>query len=246
MRIANRPFILLQETTSTNSYLKEISSSSRLEEGTIVQTLFQTAGRGQAGNFWESERGKNLTFSLILYPRQLPVANQFLISQLVSLAIFDVLSEETDSVSIKWPNDIYYKEQKICGILIESAIEGNQTVSAIIGVGLNVNQVDFKSNAPNPVSLQQITGKSYHLQRLLEHIICRLMELYEQLEDRTALVARYKENLFRRDGGFHPFADKQDSFFAQIVDVESNGVLILEKLSGERKQYSFKEVSFIL
>ena len=243
MQICNRPFILLQETNSTNSYLKELNCTKQLKEGTVVQTLFQTAGRGQAGNYWESEQGKNLTFSLILYPAQIPVSNQFLLSQIVSLAIYDVLSEEASGISIKWPNDIYYKDSKICGILIEQEITGTEISSSIIGIGVNVNQMEFKSNAPNPISLQQITGKSYELFPLLERIIARILQLYEH-EEAFHIISRYKKCLYHRDG-FYSFRDKDGIFSATIIDVEDKGSLVLETSAGERRQYLFKEVSFI-
>ena len=139
----NRHHIIVQdELESTNNYAKQLVSD-KVEEGTVVLAQFQSKGRGQQGNYWESETGKNLLFSLILYPDFLEAEFQFSLSMLVSLAIVSVLDEETDEVQIKWPNDIYVGKLKIAGILIENTIKGSKLGSTIVGVGLNLNQEMF-------------------------------------------------------------------------------------------------------
>mgnify|MGYP003526946868 CR=1 FL=1 len=128
-------------------------------EGTVVSTSFQTKGRGQLTNVWEAEEGKNILCSILLRPTALPIKSQFLISQAISVAIVDVLNTFAEDFSIKWPNDIYYKEEKIAGILIENTLSSKGIDSCIIGLGLNVNQQSFKSDAPNPISLHNIIGR---------------------------------------------------------------------------------------
>ena len=153
--------IRLVETDSTNNYLREQSAKARLPEGSLVIADFQTAGKGQVGNSWESEAGKNLMFSILLYPDFLPANRQFLISQIASLSVKETLEKYTDSVTVKWPNDIYWKDRKICGMLIENDLSGQYLYCSVVGIGLNINQEIFRSDAPNPVSLTQITGKTY-------------------------------------------------------------------------------------
>jgi BirA family biotin operon repressor/biotin-[acetyl-CoA-carboxylase] ligase len=237
--------IYVPETASTNTYLKELSRRRPLQEGTVVYTSCQSSGRGQAGNSWESEPGKNLTFSILLFPQKIPVNRQFILSRLTALAVRDVLSEETDGITVKWPNDIYYYDRKIAGILIENEIEGGNIAASVIGIGLNVNQQVFLSDAPNPVSLRQITGKVYDLQDLLQRIAGRLLSLYDEAngDGQDVLVSRYKASLYRKDG-YHLFSDKNGVFTARIKDVEPAGAIILCTEDGEERKYLFKEIGF--
>jgi BirA family biotin operon repressor/biotin-[acetyl-CoA-carboxylase] ligase len=248
MNVCNPRFIYLPAVPSTNTHLKQLIRRETLQEGTVVYTFDQQAGRGQAGASWESEPGKNLTFSILLFPYEIKVKQQFLISQLTALAIRDVLSEETPFIALKWPNDIYYRDEKIAGILIENEIEGNNITASVIGVGLNVNQTLFVGDAPNPVSLRRITGKTYDLQTLMQSIVARLLFLYEEVRAgrETAIVARYKESLYRGDGKFYPFVDKTGRFSAKIDDVEPTGTLVLLTETGNRQAYLFKQISFVL
>ncbi|MBQ4161849.1 MAG: biotin--[Parabacteroides sp.] len=206
---------------------------------------FQTAGRGQAGNFWESEEGKNLLFSLLVYPDFLPANQQFLISQIVSLSVKKVLERYIKEVRVKWPNDIYWKEQKICGILIENDLMGEWMSRSVIGVGLNVNQEKFHSDAPNPVSLFQITGKKYKRDELLEDFLHVFFDYYTLLlqeridEIRTA----YVEALFHGDG-YYGYTDRNGTFEAVVYSIEPTGHLILQLRTGELRRYAFKEVAF--
>ena len=139
-----------------------------LPEGLVIYTDFQSAGKGQPGNAWESSKGMNLLFSVMLHPIQVHMDELFLISQLVSVAIKNALDEYTTNITIKWPNDIYWNDKKLAGILIENSLQGNKIMSVVIGIGLNVNQKLFLSNAPNPVSLFLITGKRQNRKQLLQ------------------------------------------------------------------------------
>lgn len=241
------PVIHLQETDSTSNHLTALSLEQELEEFTVVRADFQTSGKGQRGNSWESEAGKNLLFSILLYPDFLEIRKQFILSQAVSLAIKEELDTLAEGFSIKWPNDIYWNDRKICGILIENDLLGSTIKKSIAGIGINVNQEVFQSPAPNPVSLQQITGKAHNIDILLNNIIRRIIQNYEQLKEgkRDEISLRYHESLYRKKG-IHSFRDKSGEFMARIVCVKPEGTLILKDGDGNERGYLFKEVQYVL
>lgn len=240
-------YIHLEEVDSTNSYLKRILSNQEVLEDTVVTTNFQTGGRGQQGNSWESEKERNLTFSILLHPDFIAANKQFIISQIISLAIKDILEKYTDGISIKWPNDIYWNNYKICGILIENSLMGNHIQYSIAGIGININQSEFISNAPNPISLKQITGNTYNTKEILSLIVNRIDYYYNSLKlgNSEQIISLYKESLFRRSE-FYFYKDENGMFEARISDIEPSGVLVLETKNGVFKKYAFKEVQFIL
>ena len=206
----------------------------------VVWTDYQTAGKGQGTNSWESERGKNLLFSIFYHPEGIPANRQFVISMAISLAIADALGEQIGDVSIKWPNDIYWRNGKIGGILIENRLSGQIIRDSIIGVGINVNQQHFHSDAPNPVSLWQIHGQETDREALLHEILDRFsLYIHQEIKE------RYKAILYRRKG-FHPYSDKEGTFMATFVDVEDDGHLLLSDESGKERRYVFKEVQYII
>ena len=234
------------ETKSTNKLLRELLINEKLPEFSLVKTGFQTAGRGQLGNSWESAKGKNLTFSLVVYPEFLPANRQFLISEITSLSIKQMLDEYTENITVKWPNDIYFKDSKICGMLIEIDLLGDKLCRSIIGIGLNINQEQFISNAPNPISLYQITGMKYSLDKILNRFIELFSNDYLSIKDgkHDAIETAYMNSLYRKDG-FHTFKDKNGVFKASIFGIEPTGHLLLKLSSKEVRKYAFKEVSFI-
>jgi len=234
----------IQETTSTNELLWKMLRENTLAEGFVVRTDFQTAGKGQIGNLWESESGKNLLFSMALFPQKIRPDQQFLISQLVSVSIKKALDEYVDDVTVKWPNDIYWKDKKLAGILIENSLQGRQIKFAVVGIGLNVNQTEFVSNAPNPISLRQIAGKRIARNSLLKKICQNIMDVYHHL-DVEKLQMEYADMLFRKDG-FHTFKADGELFQARIFAVHPDGRLELETIEGEYRSFYFKEVSFII
>ena len=255
MKIYSAPFhhIVLEETDSTNRYLNQLCNQhpGTIPEFTTVSARFQTAGKGQRGNSWESEKNKNLLFSIVLYPDFLEAKRQFILSQIVSLAIKEELDKWTDHISIKWPNDIYYKDLKICGILIENDLNGCSIGRSICGIGLNINQETFLSDAPNPVSLKQITGDEHNCDEILSHIILRLRTYYKELRSHhletfsEEINARYAHSLFRREG-LHTYEDCHGKFMARLLRVEPDGRFIVEDESGTVRSYLFKEVQYIL
>lgn len=241
------PFIHLNETNSTNSYLQKIClNQEKTTELTTVLADFQSSGRGQRGNTWEADKEKNLLFSFVLFPSFVEAREQFIISQIASLAIQEELINYTPDITIKWPNDIYWKEKKICGILIENDLMGKNINQSIVGVGLNINQESFHSLAPNPVSLYQITGKKYDRIEILKNIIVKIQLYYKQLQNglKEDITKRYEKALFRKDG-MHLYKDKDGEFLAKINNVEPEGRLILEDEQQRQRGYMFKEVEYI-
>src|ERR1035437_4155511 len=234
----------IQETASTNELLWKMLRENTLAEGVVVRTDFQTSGKGQIGNLWESESGKNLLFSMALFPQKIRPDQQFLISQLVSVSIKKALDEYVDDVTVKWPNDIYWKDKKLAGILIENSLQGRQIKFAVVGIGLNVNQTEFVSNAPNPISLRQIAGKRIARNSLLKKICQNIMDVYHHL-DVEKLQMEYADMLFRKDG-FHTFKADGELFQARIFAVHPDGMLELETIEGEYRSFYFKEVSFVI
>ncbi|MDD3039968.1 biotin--[acetyl-CoA-carboxylase] ligase [Bacteroides sp.] len=251
MTLSPEPFpfrlVHVDETNSTNSYLQSLCNAQLVEEFTTVITDFQTAGRGQRGNSWESEIGKNLLFSFVLFPKFLEARRQFLISQIISLAIKEELDTYTPDISIKWPNDIYWKQKKICGMLIENDLMGKQLSQSIAGIGININQESFFSPAPNPISLLQITQKKYDLFTILKNIMHRIQDYYTLLQQNQVewIANHYEKALFRKEG-LHLYKDVNGIFLARIVQVEAEGRLILEDENQRKRNYMFKEVEYIL
>ena len=240
----------VKETTSTNDYLANLCRESKAKEFYTVMAESQTNGKGQRGNSWESESGKNLTFSIVLYPTALEANKQFILSMLAALACHEALSNYTNGFSIKWPNDIYWKDKKIGGILIENELEGKYITQSIIGIGLNINQEAFHSDAPNPVSLKQIIGAEVNLQEVLMKVVHGIIGGYRQIEanfniSQLAIGAMYRKNLYRRKGLF-PYRDAQGDFLAEHQEVEPDGHLVLKDEQGALRRYAFKEVTFVL
>jgi BirA family biotin operon repressor/biotin-[acetyl-CoA-carboxylase] ligase len=247
--------INLPRVDSTNHFIRDmLSFGDELKGMTLVVAEEQTAGRGQQGNSWESEPGQNLTFSLLCHPTFLKASEQFLLSQCIALAIEKCLREAlTDSgkpelverLSIKWPNDIYVGDQKISGTLIECDLQGKTISNCIIGTGLNVNQTVFRSDAPNPVSLRQLTGKEHDREGILNSLIAHFRTYYERAEigEYEAIRQEYTQRLYRREG-FHRFADVRGEFLAEIADIEPTGHLLLRFENGNVCRYEFKEVRF--
>lgn len=247
MRQIEKKIIVLNETESTNNYANQLILSDAAEEGTVVLTQFQRKGKGQLGNHWESEAEKNLLASIILFPNFLNAGRQFLLSKLISLALLEFLQNEIEDVSIKWPNDIYVGKKKIAGILIENKIKGTNLYSSVLGIGLNLNQVNFYSDAPNPVSLQQITGKEYNTRKVLERILEIFFNWYKLLNEGNLheVDLAYYAQLLRR-GKWEKYIADGVEFEARISGIGEFGQLQLENRSGKILEFMFKEVEFVL
>ena len=174
--------INLHSTDSTNNFLRGYVMDDN-DDIVVVKADYQTAGRGQGSNTWESEDGKNLLFSLMVRPHTIPVASQFLLSMTMAVALKEALDGYAEGFELKWPNDIYWHNLKISGTLIETMVSGKGLGRCIFGVGINVNQRTFTSNAPNPVSLSAITGQEEDITELLGRIVEAFCKYYEMLLD---------------------------------------------------------------
>lgn len=240
--------IKLSAVDSTNNFLKRlVSNSEPLPEGTVIMADDQYAGRGQQNNVWKVAPGKNLTFSLLLKPSFLPLHQQFLLNMAVSIAINNVLTQLLgEGLSIKWPNDIYFRNQKLGGILIENSIVGNDIKTAIIGVGINVNQQYFDGElTTKATSVFQILQKDVNLVGVLAEICSAIEGLYLQLKagNRTNLKETYVNRLYQlnklaryRKGG--------EVFEGVINGVADNGLLLMETDAG-LQEFNFKEIAFL-
>ena len=234
---------------STNQYC-ELLNLDETEEFTVIVARTQTAGIGQRGNHWEAETGKNLTFSLMLKPTWLPVADQYQLTKAVSLGIVDCLipliAEGESRVHIKWPNDIYVDNNKICGILITHRIAGGQIVASVVGIGLNVNQEAFPSWVSNPISLKLLTAQEWALDEVLERLLKYIAERYEELQNSPigALDAPYLQLLLRR-GEEALYGYQEQTISATITDVNRFGHLQLVTDKGERLSCQLKEIQFL-
>ncbi|WP_163322291.1 biotin--[acetyl-CoA-carboxylase] ligase [Draconibacterium mangrovi] len=246
MFLTDKNIIVFNVLDSTNNYAKQLVRE-KAAQGTVVLAHYQESGRGQVGNFWESERDKNLLFSVLLYPGFLEAGKQFYISKVVSLALADVLKQHLNDVKIKWPNDIYVGEKKIAGILIENTVKGIALDSSIVGVGVNVNQEEFLSDAPNPVSMKQLLKKEFDIEDILKAFLQKLENYIEILrEGRLEKVdAEYFQTLFRNEG-MHPYRKDGKEFSARIAGIGSFGQLQLEEPDGNVTEYMFKEVEFVV
>jgi BirA family transcriptional regulator, biotin operon repressor / biotin---[acetyl-CoA-carboxylase] ligase len=234
-----------EKVSSTNSVAATLCREGDLPEGTVITARWQESGRGQQGNKWESEPGKNLLFSIILYPTSVKAWDQFYILKVIALGVYDALGTIIKDVKIKWPNDIYVKDDKIAGILIENSIMGSSVKNSIAGIGINVNQQFFLSDAPNPVSLKMITGENSDLTLLLKEV-CKAIDLrYNELKkgNRESLTMDYKNSLYRYCR-WHSFTDDEGDFTGMIEDVTESGLLVVRKKDGSIKEYAFKEVKY--
>lgn len=239
--------IHIPETKSTNSYAITLLSKDRPEEGCVIITDYQTEGKGTDTNTWESEKGKNLTFSLVLYPT-LNADQQFTLNKALSLGIYDFLVEQLpgQKVSIKWPNDIYIEDKKICGILIQNSVIGNKLEYMVVGIGLNVNQILFTGNAPNPVSMKMITGTEYNLDDTLQKLLRSVFKRYTSIVEKAGKIdTDYLQVLYRLQE-WHDYLVNGVKVKSKITGTNSYGQLELENETSEVIFCDLKEVKFII
>ena len=238
--------INLETVDSTNNYLKELLKTETPQEGTAVIAQEQTAGRGQQGNYWESNKCENITMSFALYPTFMDARNQFMISKVVSLGIVDFLKTYIGDVKIKWPNDIYVGDKKIAGVLIENTIMGNSISSTIVGIGLNINQKTFSAVLPNPTSLSLLTENSFQLEELYVVLFAKLNYWYNKLKNGKVddIDIEYLFLMYRYQK-LHQYKVGDEVFTAKIIDIDQFGRLCLLNEKKELLQFAFKEVLFL-
>lgn len=244
------PPIYLTQTDSTNRELwRMLDAGQELQEGFSIWAGVQTAGKGQGNASWHGEANKNLSLSLLLKPHFLPPGKQFALNKCIALAIRATLAELSSgpAFSIKWPNDIYCKDKKVAGTLIENRIQGHLFETSIAGIGININQTDFPASIPNPGSLKMLTGKSHDLKNCLEALLEKIHQYYDTLKNgkESILNQEYLENLL----GYQQqlLFQKEDIIFrAMITGVSEYGKLILKDGQGRLSEYGMKEVVFVL
>ena len=239
---------------STNDWLKAHRDVSDTMQVVVAEA--QTHGRGSGSNTWESEHGKNLNFSILIHPLDIRPTQQFIISMMISNALVRALCEQIDirqtALTVKWPNDIYWKELKISGTRIDGNIKSGKMSDMVIGTGININQSEFNGTAPNPVSLHQATGLTYDRNEILFNIISRF-EHYLSIakaewttrKECKAIHEEYHKHLFRKEG-IHRYEDANGQFDAELLEVLPNGIMRLKRTDGTISEYEFKEVKYLL
>lgn len=260
----------LDEVTSTNDFLRSYRPLGPERRVTLVTAEYQTAGRGAGQNHWESRRSENLLFSLLVHPRHIPAERMFVLSEVLALAIAASLNPPEGGLKIKWPNDIYYGDRKLCGMLIENELRGSVVERSVLGVGINVNQTMFEiahasSYSPMkendsavrdespmmggfrgaPISLTQILGYPVERRFVLEQVMEHFTRYYEWTEQGRLdeLHEMYLGHLYRKNEPHH-FQDKNGEFLGTIIDVEPMGHLIITDETGQNRRYAFKEVEY--
>jgi BirA family biotin operon repressor/biotin-[acetyl-CoA-carboxylase] ligase len=238
----------LEEVDSTNNeLLRHVGGYANLS---VVAAVTQTAGRGQRGNRWESAPGDNLTFSFILKPEGLPAREVMAVTCLATLAVRGTLRDEGVPAVIKWPNDIYVGQRKICGMLVENGLDGPDIAWSVVGIGINLNQTEFPGSVLNPTSLKRLTGRDYDPVSFLEKLCHRLEALLPALdnpESRNDLRAAYECDLFRKDSpALYRDLATGEEFTGIIRGVTPEGLLRIEKAEGPERTFGFKEVGYIL
>jgi len=237
--------IHLEDTTSTNHYIQQLLKEKKISSGTFVKTDYQKNGKGHFGSVWESEKGKNLLFSFVLFPEFLDVGRSFYLSKVVSLAICKTIRAYVKNTFIKWPNDIMCNDKKICGILIENSLILSKISTTIIGIGLNINQEKFIGNF-EATSLLIETQKHYKLDHVFQELTAKINKEFQMLFnskfndiDMAYLSMLYNYDKWRR------YKDKTGEFEAMIMGIGENGELILKKKYGMVQYYQFKEVTLL-
>ncbi|NOZ35421.1 MAG: biotin--[acetyl-CoA-carboxylase] ligase [Chlorobi bacterium] len=244
--IPNFNIIKYKTVSSTNDKAKEFLQNNEPENFTIIITEEQIKGRGQRGNYWHCEKDKNLTFSIVIYPNFLFASKQFYLSKVVSLGIIDYLNTKKQGFKIKWPNDIYYNDKKICGILIENSIFGSRIKNSVIGIGLNMNQDVFPQNLPDAVSMKNITNKKYNIENELYLLLNYILKNYKNLkvENFEQIDKKYHSHLFGINETLE-FKDKTGTFKGIIKGTLPEGRLSIQISENDIRYYNFKEVEFI-
>ncbi len=238
----------LPQTDSLMNDLHETSPTAEKGRYELLTTDFQTAGRGQRGTSWESEAEKNLLLGFRFSPDGVKASQQFLISEVVALAACRALRKYAGTfIEIKWPNDIYFENKKIAGMLIDHTICGTEISTTFVGIGINVNQESFLGNAPNPISLRQILKKEVDRAAVLRNFLKFTTEGLKVLKEGNTekITHDYQASLYRRKG-MHIYKDAQGPFKAHLESVADDGTLLLRDEQGNLRSYAFKEVEFII
>ena len=239
--------IHFEQLPSTNVYAAELLSKTRPVEGTVITTDYQYAGRGQMTNIWESAPYKNVSLSAILYPTFLKVADQFTFNKAISIAVFQtIVLYSSDKVSIKWPNDIYINNHKVAGILIQNQIQGKYISTSIVGVGINVNQETFISDARNPISIYNSVGKYIDLNNFRKALFENLTRQYQALRlgANRQLNDIYHDLLYQKDQLCRYQIKDGAKVSGSISGVNDQGLLKV-LIDGQIHEFGFKEIKYL-
>jgi BirA family biotin operon repressor/biotin-[acetyl-CoA-carboxylase] ligase len=240
--------VRLGEVDSTNTFTMGLLRGADIAEGAVVTAKIQTSGRGQRGNSWFSEPGKNITCSILLKPVFLGVTRQFDLTRAVALGISDLLTDllPGTQVHIKWPNDIIADGKKVAGILIENIVNGEQLSASVVGIGMNVNQSNFGGDAPHAISVFQLTGKEFEIENAMQHLFSHIEARYLQLRagQNAKLREDYHARLFKL-GVMSRYTDFKTIFDATLENISEEGMLCLRDGDGLERRFGFKEVGLL-
>lgn len=241
-----KPFTELAAVDSTNNYATAKAQNGAAKHGEAWFAHHQTKGKGSRGKSWNSGAGENIILSVLLEPGSVLFASQsFYLTAAVALSAYDFFGQyAADNVSIKWPNDIYWRDRKAAGILIENNIRGSHWQWSVAGIGMNINQAAFDSLLPNPVSLKQITGKNYDVVALAKELCNCLQQRYEQLQKgKESILTDYNEALYKRNEQVK-LKKGNVSFTCVINGADASGLLNVE--NGLQPQFTFGEIEWLL
>lgn len=243
--LIGQPFIELLTVESTNNYAMGLARAGMAQHGSVVFTHEQTKGKGQRTKEWVSQRGQNIAMSLVIKPSGLKVSDLFLLSMMTAAGLHDFfLNYVAEEIKIKWPNDIYRRDRKAAGILIENVWQGTEWKFAVIGMGVNVNQTDFGELARKAVSLKQITGKNFEPLVLAKQLCGILEEKYQLLlSDPSSIIEQYKSQLYKLNETVRLKKNKR-VFDAKFKDVNNNGQMVVQHVMEEK--FDVGEVDWII
>jgi len=236
--------IKISNIDSTNNYAAKLVANKEFIEETLIYTDYQKQGKGLGKNKWYSEKNKNILASLIVFP-EIKVEQHFQLNMIISISICEYLQIKGVSAKIKWPNDIYVKDDKIAGILVENRFYGDKINNSVIGVGLNLNQTDFPSEVLNPVSLKTINNQDYNIENEIKELFLLISKGIKSLQKfkSTGIKSSYLDKLYRYDEWSY-FKKENFTFEAKIIDVKNDGYIVLVDKNGNKRDYYFKEVEY--
>jgi len=243
--ISKNTIIWLEEIDSTNKFIKTLINNNAIKNGTIIATKKQTKGKGQQNNKWLTEPNLNLTFSLYL-EINIKATHQFYLSKIIALSIHEFINKEANNTTIKWPNDIYIDNNKIAGILIENTIQGENITKSIIGIGININQINFDTSIPNPISLKNITGKTYDINNSLNEINNIIKHKLKLINNFNNIDNSYNNILYKLNTKLNfKEINNNNIFDGEIIGTEQDGRIKI-KTQTLIKRFGFHEIKYIL
>ena len=229
---------------STNIHAFQLAQQNKLEHGEIVLADFQESGKGQSGAYWLADKGKNLTFSLLL-KHEVSIQEQFLLTKMVAVGIKEFLdSLSVGYVAIKWPNDILINNDKIAGVLIENSVQGEKINYSVLGIGLNVNQLKFPKFERKATSLASLIGHPMNLSNLLDRLLVHLERSFLLMKENPEELSKKYISALYGFGKTMKFEDKEGAFEGMILSVQTSGKLQVNR-AGTLKVYDLKEIRFI-